>query len=156
MNTKIAIGSDHAGFEEKERIKKQLERMDIEYEDFGTFSDASVDYPDFAEKVGEAVAGGDAGQGILVCGSGIGISIAANKVDGVRAALAWNAETAELARRHNDANVLAIGARTTPREEIPKIVSAWFSAEFEGGRHSRRVDKIANLEKGAAKATHHS
>ncbi len=156
MTKKIAIGADHAGFSEKENIKKQLDKLGIDYEDLGTFSEDSVDYPDFGAKVGEAVANGEAEQGILVCGSGIGISIAANKIDGVRAALAWNAETARLSRQHNDANVLAIGARTTPVEDIPKIVEAWFNAEFEGGRHSRRVDKITNLENDAAKASSNS
>ena len=153
MTKKIAIGADHAGFEEKEKIKNQLERLGIEYIDVGTHSEESVDYPDFGGKVGRAVATGEVEQGIVVCGSGIGISIAANKVDGVRAALAWNAETATLARQHNDANVLAIGARSTPEEDIPGIVEAWFSAEFEGGRHARRVDKITGLEKDMAKAS---
>ncbi len=153
MTKKVAIGADHAGFEEKEKLKKQLDKLGIDYEDFGTYSEESVDYPDFAEKVGEAVARGEVEQGILLCGSGIGISIAANKIDGVRSALAWNAETARLARQHNNANVLSIGARTTPHGEIPKIVEAWFKAEFEGGRHSRRVDKITKLENDNAKAT---
>jgi len=147
MVKKIAIGADHAGFEEKENIKRHLDSLGIEYVDLGTFSDESVDYPDYGEKVGRAVASGEVEQGIVICGSGIGISIAANKIDGVRAALAWNAETAGLARQHNDANVLAIGARTTPKDDIPKIVDAWFSTEFEGGRHARRVDKITALEK---------
>ena len=146
MTKKIAIGADHAGFEEKEAVKKQLENLGVEYIDMGTYSKDSVDYPDFAEKVGRAVVDGTAEQGILVCGSGIGISIAANKVDGVRAALAWNAETARLARQHNDANVLAIGARTTPKEDIKRIVEAWFGADFEGGRHAMRVAKIARIE----------
>ena len=144
---KIAIGSDHAGFEEKEKIKKVLDEIGVEYEDFGTNSLDSVDYPDFGAKVGRAVASGEVEQGIVVCGSGIGIAIAANKIQGVRAAQAWNEETARLARQHNDANVLSIGARVLPEEEIPKIVSAWFEADFEGGRHERRVEKIAELEK---------
>jgi ribose 5-phosphate isomerase B len=144
---KIAIGSDHAGFDEKERIKSMLVSKGYEVSDSGTYSTDSVDYPDFGRKVGEAVASGEVDQGIVVCGSGIGISIAANKVHGVRAALAWNEETARLARQHNDANVLAIGARTTPPDLIPKIVDAWFEAEFEGGRHQRRVDKMMELER---------
>ncbi len=144
---KIAIGSDHAGYLEKENIKKTLDEIGIEYVDLGTNSLDSVDYPDFGKAVGEAVAKGDAEQGIVVCGSGIGISIAANKVKGIRAALAWNAETATLARQHNDANVLAIGARTTPKGTIPEIVKAWFNAKFEGGRHQRRVDEISEIEK---------
>ncbi len=146
MTRKIAIGADHAGFDEKEKIKQQLSELGIEYEDMGTYSNESVDYPDFAGKVGAAIANGDVEQGILVCGSGVGISIAANKIDGVRAALAWNPEIASLARQHNDANVLAIGSRTTPEGDIPKIVEAWFNAEFEGGRHAMRVDKITSLE----------
>jgi ribose 5-phosphate isomerase B len=144
---KIALGADHAGFEEKEKLKKTLDEIGVEYEDLGTNSLDSVDYPDFAQKVGEAVASGEAEQGILVCGSGIGIAIAANKIHGVRAAQAWNEETARLARQHNDANVLSIGARVIPEEEIPKIVKAWFGAKFEGGRHEKRVEKITELEK---------
>ena len=139
---KVAIGADHAGFEEKENIKKTLDEIGVEYVDLGTNSLDSVDYPNFGKAVGEAVASGKAEQGIVVCGSGIGISIAANKVHGVRAALVWNEETAQLARQHNDANVLAIGARTTPAGTIPNIVKAWFNAKFEGGRHQRRVDLI--------------
>ncbi|MCB1023582.1 MAG: ribose 5-phosphate isomerase B [Acidobacteria bacterium] len=149
----IAIGADHAGFEVKEKIKKQLEGLGIKFEDLGTYSTDSVDYPDFAKKVGEAVAKGEAKQGILVCGSGIGISIAANKINGIRAALVWNAETARLSRQHNDANVLVVGARTTPEGNIPKIVEAWFDAEFEGGRHAKRVDKMMALEDDLADTT---
>lgn len=144
---KIAIGSDHAGFEAKENIKKQLDSMGIEYQDMGTYSTESVDYPDFGAKVGEAVASGEADEGIVVCGTGIGISIAANKIHGIRAALAWNEDTARLAREHNDANVLAVGGRTTTPEMISKIVKAWFAANFEGGRHQGRVNKIMELEK---------
>ena len=144
---KIAIGADHAGFEVKEQIKKQLAEMNLEVEDFGTNSLDSVDYPDYGAAVGREVASGKADEGILVCGSGIGINIAANKIHGVRAAQAWNAETARLARQHNDANILSIGARVIPAEEIPKIVKAWFDAKFEGGRHAGRVAKITELEK---------
>jgi ribose 5-phosphate isomerase B len=144
---KIAIGSDHAGFEEKEKIKKVLDEIGVEYEDFGTTSTDSVDYPDFGAKVGRAVRDGEVQQGIVVCGSGIGIAIAANKIHGVRAAQAWNEETARLAREHNDANVLSIGSRVLPEEEIQKIVRAWFGAEFEGGRHAKRIEKIMELEK---------
>ena len=147
MNKKIALASDHAGFEEKEKLKKILDEIGVEYEDLGTDSLESVDYPDFAAKVGEAVASGAAEQGILVCGSGIGVAIAANKIRGVRAAQAWNAETARLARQHNDANVLTIGARVIPEAEIPAIVKAWFAADFAGGRHEKRIEKITALEK---------
>ncbi|HMS41592.1 MAG TPA: ribose 5-phosphate isomerase B [Pyrinomonadaceae bacterium] len=144
---KIAIGADHAGFEVKEKIKKQLEEMNLEVTDLGTNSGDSVDYPDYGAAVGREVASGNADEGIIVCGSGIGIAIAANKVHGVRAAQAWNEETARLARQHNDANVLSIGARVLPEDEIPKIVRAWFDAKFEGGRHAERVAKITDLEK---------
>ncbi|MDQ3685555.1 MAG: RpiB/LacA/LacB family sugar-phosphate isomerase, partial [Acidobacteriota bacterium] len=110
---KIALASDHAGYAEKERLKPLLEELGIEFEDLGSVSEESVDYPDYARKVAERVAHGEAEQGLLVCGSGTGMAIAANKVPGVRAAVAWTEETARLARQHNDANVLAIGARTT-------------------------------------------
>jgi len=143
---KIAIASDHAGFEEKERLKPLLDEMGIQYEDLGTVSEESVDYPDYARKVGEEVARGKVEQGLLVCGSGTGMAIAANKVPGVRAAVAWTEETARLAREHNDANVLALGARVTAPEELPKIVRAWFNAKFAGGRHALRVDKIREIE----------
>ena len=143
---KAAIGADHAGFDEKEKLKPLLDELGIEFEDFGTYSLDSVDYPDFARKVGEAVAKGDFDQGILFCGSGIGISIAANKVKGVRCALVWNEETATLAREHNNANVIAVGARTSPNGTIPAIIKAWFSAKFLGGRHQNRIDKISEIE----------
>ena len=149
---KIAIGADHAGYEDKERVKKTLDELGIQYEDFGTQSTDSVDYPDFAQKVGEAVAHGEVDQGLLVCGSGTGMAIAANKVPGVRAAVAWSEEIARLAREHNDANVLSLAARFTPPEEIDKIVRAWFGAHFDGGRHQRRVDKINEIEKEEAAA----
>lgn len=144
---KIAIASDHAGFEAKEELKPLLNELGIEVEDLGTMSGDSVDYPDYAKKVAEAVVHGEVNQGLLVCGSGIGMTISANKIDGIRAALAWNEETARLAREHNDANVLAIGSRTTPKEDIPKIVRAWFEAKFAGGRHERRIEKITELER---------
>ncbi len=143
---KVAIGADHAGFDEKEKLKDLLDELKIEFEDFGTYSLDSVDYPDFAKKVGEAVARRDFDEGILFCGSGIGISIAANKVHGVRCALVWNEETATLAREHNNANVIAIGSRTTPHGTIPNIVKAWFNAKFAGGRHQNRIDKIGEME----------
>ena len=144
---KIAIGSDHAGFEDKEKIKHQLDELGVEYEDVGTNSAESVDYPIYAKKVAEKVVNGEAEQGILVCGSGNGMQIAANKVHGVRAALAWNAETAKLARQHNDANVLSVPARMIPPEEVAKVIESWLSANFEGGRHARRVDEITEMEK---------
>jgi ribose 5-phosphate isomerase B len=144
---RIALASDHAGYAEKERLKAVLSDLGVEFDDLGTRSEDSVDYPDFARAVAEQVADGRVQQGLLVCGSGTGMAITANKVPGVRAAVAWSEETARLARQHNDANVLAIGARTTPPTDIPKIVRAWFSTEFEGGRHAARVDKISNVER---------
>lgn len=146
IKMKVAIGSDHAGFEAKEKIKTLLQELGIEFLDLGTHSGVSVDYPDFGAMVGRAVAEGEAESGIVVCGSGIGIAIAANKVHGVRAAQAWSPETAMLARQHNDANVLSIGARVLSEAEIDGIVRAWFSAGFEGGRHQGRIDKISALE----------
>lgn len=143
---KIAIASDHAGFEEKERLKPLLNELGIEFEDLGTVSTESVDYPDYARKVAEEVAQGKVEQGLLVCGSGTGMAIAANKVPGVRAAVAWSEEIARLAREHNDANVLSLAARYTPFEELMKIVRAWFAAKFDGGRHARRVEKIREIE----------
>lgn len=144
---RIALASDHAGYAEKERLKTILSDLGIHFDDLGTGSEESVDYPDYARKVAEQVAQGEVEQGLLVCGSGTGMAITANKVPGVRAAVAWSEETARLARQHNDANVLAIGARTTPPDDIPGIVRAWFSTEFEGGRHAERVQKICNLER---------
>lgn len=143
---KIALASDHAGYAEKERLKPLLRDLGLEVEDLGTTSEASVDYPDFARKVAEEVAQGRVDQGLLVCGSGTGMAMTANKVSGVRAAVAWSEETARLARQHNDANILAIGARTTPPENIPAIVKAWFSTTFEGGRHADRIEKIRRIE----------
>lgn len=147
MTKKIALGADHAGFEEKEKIKQTLDEMGVEYVDMGTDSCDSVDYPDYAKKVAEAVSKGEFEQGLLVCGSGTGMAIAANKVHGVRAAVAWNPDIARLAREHNDANILSIPARFMSDEEAGNVLKAWFSAHFEGGRHERRVEKITELEK---------
>ena len=144
---KIALAADHAGFEEKEKIKKTLDSLGVGYDDMGTNSTEPVDYPDYAEKVGEAVASGEYERGILVCGSGTGMAIAANKVPGIRAAVAWNEEIARLSRQHNDANVLSLAARYIPDEEQEKIVKAFLSAKFEGGRHERRVEKIEEIER---------
>src|SRR6476620_10167915 len=149
---KIALASDHAGFSEKEKLKPLLTELGIDYSDLGTISEASVDYPDYARKVAEEVAAGKVDQGVLVCGSGTGMAITANKVPGVRAAVAWSEEIARLARQHNDANILSLAARFTPPEEIDKIVRAWFGAHFDGGRHQRRVDKINEIEKEEAAA----
>ena len=139
---KIALAADHAGYEEKEKIKKTLDELGVAYDDMGTNSAESVDYPDYARKVGEAVARGEYDQGLLVCGSGTGMAIAANKVHGIRAAVAWNEEIARLARQHNNANVLSLAARYVSEDELSNIVKAWFAADFEGGRHERRVEKI--------------
>ena len=147
---KIALASDHAGFAEKERLKPLLRDLGVDYDDFGTGSEESVDYPDYAERVANAVAAGRVEQGVLLCGSGTGMAITANKVPGVRAAVAWSEETARLAREHNNANVLAIGARTTPPNDIPGIVRAWFETSFAGGRHADRVEKIRKIEGGSA------
>ncbi len=138
---KIAIGSDHAGFEDKERVKKQLDELGYEYEDVGTNSAESVDYPIYAQKVAEKVANGEAEQGLLICGSGNGMQIAANKIRGVRAALAWNEETARRALQHNDANVLSVPARMISPEEVSKVIKSYLGAKFEGGRHQRRVER---------------
>lgn len=152
---KIAIAADHAGYEEKERLKPVLDELKIQYEDLGTFSCDAVDYPDYARAVGEKVARGEADQGLLVCGSGTGMAIAANKVPGVRAAVAWNEEIARLAREHNDANVLSLAARVTPFDELGKILRAWFAAKFEGGRHAPRVEKIRKIEQEEMKGLNH-
>jgi ribose 5-phosphate isomerase B len=151
---KIAIAADHAGYQEKEQLKPLLTELGIQFEDLGTGSPESVDYPDYARKVAEKVARGEADQGLLVCGSGTGMAIAANKVPGVRAAVAWNEEIARLAREHNDANVLSLAARCMPVGELAKIVRAWFAAKFDGGRHARRVEKIRQIE--LDELAHHS
>ena len=146
MAKKIALAADHAGFDEKEKVKRTLDELGIQYEDFGTTSSDSVDYPDFARKVAEGVSSGQFEQGLLVCGSGTGMAIAANKVKGVRAAVAWSPEIAALARQHNDANVLSLPARFVPEDQAAEIVKAFFAADFEGGRHERRVEKIREIE----------
>ncbi len=143
---KIAIGSDHAGFRLKEIVKNFLKTRNIEVEDFGTYTEESVDYPDYAFKVGEAVARKDFDFGILICGSGIGMSIAANKVKGVRAALCNDLYTAHVSREHNNANILCIGGRVIGEEVAKEIVLVWLNAKFEGGRHERRINKITDYE----------
>jgi len=145
--TKVLIASDHAGYEIKELIKKLLLRLQIDYADLGPDSGNSVDYPDFAIQLASLIGRGESELGILVCGTGIGMQIAANKVPGVRAALAWNEETAQLARQHNNANVLTVGARTTPAATIERIVETFLTTKFEGGRHQLRLDKISEIER---------
>lgn len=143
---KIAIGSDHAGFVLKEQLRGRLQSQGHDVVDFGTNSTESVDYPDFAEKVGEAIVHGQAERGILVCSSGVGMSIAANKVNGIRAALGTSEEEVSYVRRHNDANILAIGAKYTAPELAEKISDVFLATEFEGGRHARRIEKIKKIE----------
>lgn len=141
----IAVGADHAGFEYKEKIKELLRSLGYDVTDFGTTSTESTDYPDYAHKVAEAVSGGKAEYGILVCGTGVGMAIVANKHPGVRAGNVESVAAARLAREHNDANVLAVGARITPWETVKEIVKTFLTARFQGGRHQRRVDKIHTL-----------
>ena len=142
----IAIGSDHGGYALKEQIKKHLDELGLAYRDYGTDSEASCDYPIYGEAVARAVAGGEAERGIVICGTGIGISISANKVKGIRAALCGDCYSAEYTRRHNDANVLALGARVLGEGLAEKIVDTFLSTDFEGGRHARRVALISALE----------
>jgi ribose 5-phosphate isomerase B len=143
---KIALGSDHAGFLLKEQLRERLKSQGHEVVDFGTTSTESVDYPDFAEKVGGAVSSGEAERGILVCASGVGMSIAANKIHGIRAALGTSEEEVSYVRRHNDANILAIGAKYTKPALAEAISDVFLHTEFEGGRHARRIEKINKLE----------
>jgi ribose 5-phosphate isomerase B len=139
---KYFIGTDHAGFEVKPFVIEYLQKKGIEVEDLGTYSTESVDYPDYAHKVAEAVKNNPGTMGILICGSGIGMSLAANKHKGIRAALCHDHYTASMARRHNDANILCFGARIVGKGEIESILEGWLNSEFEGGRHQRRVEKI--------------
>ncbi len=143
---KIALGSDHGGYELKENIKKHLEEKGIEYVDCGTDSTESVDYPEFGQKVAETVKKGECERGIVCCGTGIGISISANKVPGIRCALCSDCYSARMSREHNNANVLALGARVIGRDLALEIVDIWIKTEFQGGRHERRVNKIADIE----------
>jgi ribose 5-phosphate isomerase B len=144
---RLAIGADHAGFSLKEKLRQKLAAEGHEIVDYGTSSDASCDYPDFAQPVARDVAAGRSDRGILVCSSGIGMAIAANKVDGVRAAPAVNEDEVHLTREHNDANVLTIGAKYLDEEHALALVHIFLDTQFAGGRHSRRVAKIAQLEK---------
>src|SRR5262245_54951215 len=142
---RIAIGTDHAGFRYKELLKVELAALGHEVTDFGTHSEDPVDYPDFIRPVANAVAAGDFERGIVLGGSGNGEAIVANRVRGVRCTLCWSVESARLARQHNDANVLSLGARLVPDRELMPIVTTWLSTAFEGGRHARR---IAMIDKG--------
>ena len=143
---KIAIGCDHAGYELKEAVKNKLIAEGHELIDVGTNSAESVDYPIYGHAVGRAVASGEAERGVAICGSGIGISIACNKVPGVRAALCTSAEMAEMCRRHNNANVICMGARMISQELAFEMVDIWMQTEFEGGKHLRRIDMLDNIE----------
>ena len=144
---KVAIGSDHAGFEAKEQLKTHLQKAGHEVLDVGTNSLESCDYPDPASRVAGLVVKGGAEKGVLVCGSGIGMSIAANKVDGVRATLATDEFHAEMSRRHNDANVICLGARVNATDALARFIDKFLTTKFEGGKHQVRVDKIRDLEK---------
>jgi ribose 5-phosphate isomerase B len=143
---KLAIGSDHAGLVLKRELRRALDERQLGVEDFGTHTDDSVDYPDFAALVAQAVSRGDCGLGVLVCGTGIGMSIAANKVRGVRAAVCTTEFEARMARAHNDANVLCLGSRVVGAGLATQIVEAFLDQRFEGGRHERRVQKIRDAE----------
>ena len=142
----IAIGADHGGYELKEAVKKHLEGRNIEFKDFGTFTGEAVDYPVIAKQVGEAVAGGEFECGILVCGTGIGMSIAANKVKGIRAACCSDTFSARFTKMHNNTNILCFGGRVLGQGLALDVVDAFLDAEFEGGRHERRVNMIMDIE----------
>ena len=142
----IAIGSDHGGFALKEEIKKHLTERGVEFKDYGTFSEESCDYPIYAEKVCKAVTGGEAEKGILCCGTGIGMSMAANKIRGIRCACCGDCFSAEMTRRHNDANVLALGGRVVGAGLAEKMVDLFLDTPYEGGRHARRVGMVMELE----------
>jgi len=143
---KIALGSDHGGINLKGKIKELLDQKGIEYHDFGPDSTDSVDYPDFAKEVAYSVANGEYDRGILICGTGIGMSIAANKVKGIRAALCHDVFSAKATRLHNNSNILTMGERVVGSELALEIARTWLDTEFEGGRHQRRIDKISQLE----------
>lgn len=142
----IAIGSDHGGFALKQEIMKHLTEKGLDYKDFGTYTEESCDYPVYAEQVARAVASGECDRGIVICGTGIGASIAANKVKGIRCALCSECYSAEFTRRHNDANVLALGGRTVGGGLALKILDTFIETAFEGGRHARRVNLISEIE----------
>lgn len=142
----IAIGSDHGGFHLKEEIRRYLEEQKISCRDFGTYSTDSVDYPDISRSVAAAVAAGECARGIIICGTGIGVCIAANKIKGIRAALCHDTFSAQMSREHNDANILTMGERVVGPGLALAIVEKWLATDFSGGRHARRVDKIMQLE----------
>lgn len=143
---KIAIGCDHGGIVLKPAVIDTLTELGAEVEDFGTYDESSVDYPVYGLKVAEAIASGECDAGVLMCGTGIGISISANKVKGIRAAVTTNTFMAEMTKRHNNANIIALGGRVVTPDEAKEIIKAWYTAEYEGGRHQRRLDMIADIE----------
>ena len=143
---RVALGADHAGVQLKDAVRSLLQARGVEVHDFGTIDQTSVDYPDYAALVARAVAAGEVDRGILACGTGLGMAIAANKIDGVRAAPVVDLESARLSREHNDANILALGARVTTPDMALQIVSTFLDTPFAGGRHQRRIDKITALE----------
>ena len=147
----IPIASDHAGFEAKEKVKEMLEELGHMPVDFGTHSDESVDYPDFAVQVAEKIDAGDHELGILICGSGQGVCMTANKYANVRAGLVYDEESAEMTRRHNNANILCLPGRKLNDQQLKNIVTTWLETDFEGGRHKRRTDKITSLTSGKGK-----
>lgn len=144
----IAIGADHGGFNLKEAVKKYLDERGIAYKDFGTFSEESVNYAPIAYQVAQSIVSGEAEKGILCCGTGIGISIAANKVKGIRAAVCTNEFCAEMTRRHNDANILCMGGRVISEDMAVKLADIYLNTPFEGGRHAKRIAQIAAIERG--------
>jgi len=144
---KIGMGSDHGGYELKEFIKEYLETKQYEVVDYGTYSTESVDYPDYGEKVANAVVDKEVEVGIIMCGTGLGISMAAGKVNGIRAAVVSEEYSARMAKVHNNANILAMGGRVVGKDLAKSIVDAYLNAEFEGGRHQKRIDKIMKIEK---------
>jgi ribose 5-phosphate isomerase B len=148
--TRVAVGSDHAGYQLKQQLADHLRAAGHEVEDLGTHSEESVDYPEYGALVARAVVNGDADYGVCVCGTGIGIGIAANKVKGARAAVVHDATSARMARQHNDANVVCVGARLTGPQAATDAIDAFLGAEFEGGRHQRRIDEITDLEREGA------
>ena len=152
MELKIAIGSDHRGYAIKEAIKTTLERLEVCVDDKGAYSEESVDYPEFAQKVAKSISECECDRGILICGSGIGMAITANKFPGVRAALCHDLHTAKMSRLHNDANVLVLG-ETVGLEQAQEILTAWMETSFEGGRHQKRLDLIRSIEKKNFKET---
>ncbi len=144
--SKIALGCDHGGIVLKDSVVATLKKLGAEVVDFGTFDTQSVDYPVYGLKVAEAVASGQCDAGVLMCGTGIGISISANKVKGIRAAVCTNTYMAQLTKNHNNANIIALGGRVVSPQEAADIVTAWYEAEYEGGRHQKRLDMIADIE----------